>query len=165
MPAAYKTYRRVTDLDLVRDVQDLDLSVELAHLAQCRVPPVHHHISSARHVFLRQSTDVQAHVVPGLRGVHTLMVHLHRKDLPAARIRGRVRGQEHHFFAWFDDALLHAACEHIANPPDFVDARDGHAHRRGARPLGHTTELVQHVVNGVAVHRLLAALHLLPLPP
>merc|ERR1712203_897741 len=50
--AANKADGRVPDLDLVRDVQDLDLRVELASLAQCRVLLVDHHVAGSRHVVL-----------------------------------------------------------------------------------------------------------------
>merc|ERR1712186_298256 len=55
--------RRVADLDLVRDVQHLDLRVELPSLPEGRVLLVHHHVAGAGHVVLVQALDVQAHVV------------------------------------------------------------------------------------------------------
>merc|ERR1712224_46996 len=43
--ASHETNWRVSDLDLVRDIQDLDLSIELLGLSQGGVLLVHHHVS------------------------------------------------------------------------------------------------------------------------
>merc|ERR1712176_1491508 len=133
--AADETDRRVADLDLVRDVQHLDLRVELPGLPEGRVLLVHHHVAGAGHVVLVQALDVQAHVVARVREVHTLVVHLHGEALARARVRRRVRRQEDHLLTGLHHALLD------------------------------TAQLVQDIVQGVAVDRLLAALDVLALPP
>mmetsp|Transcript_107546 Transcript_107546/g.269790 ORF Transcript_107546/g.269790 Transcript_107546/m.269790 type:complete len:456 (-) Transcript_107546:255-1622(-) len=163
--AAHEADRRVADLDLVRDVEHLDLRVELPGLAQCRVLLVDHHITGSGHIIFVQTLDVQTYVVAWIRKVNTLVVHLHGEDLTRARVGCRVRGQEDHLLSRLDHALLHATCEHIADTLDLVDPRDRHAHGRTDRPLGHTAELVQHIVNGIYVDRLFAVLNVLTLPP
>merc|ERR1712125_214696 len=74
--AAHKANWRVADLDLVRDIKDLNLGIELLGLAQGGVLLVHHHVSGARHVLLVETLDVQANVVTRLGLLSTLVVHL-----------------------------------------------------------------------------------------
>mmetsp|Transcript_49358 Transcript_49358/g.139274 ORF Transcript_49358/g.139274 Transcript_49358/m.139274 type:complete len:358 (-) Transcript_49358:240-1313(-) len=156
---------RVADLDLVRDVQDLDLRVELPRLAERRVLLVDHHVARAGHVVLVQALDVQAHVVPGVREVDALVVHLHGEDLAGARVRRGVRRQEDDFLAGLHHALLHAARQDVADALDLVDPGDGHPHRGADRALGHAAQLVEDIVERVAVDRLLAHLDVHALPP
>merc|ERR1712176_1109551 len=134
--AAHEADGGVADLDLIGDVQNLDLGIELLGLPQRRVLLVDPHISGAGHVVLVQALDVQPNVVAGVRKVRTLVVHLHREDLPGARVGRCVRGQENHFLARLHDTLLDTACEHIADTLDLVDARNRHPHRSTRGPLG-----------------------------
>merc|ERR1712127_822314 len=163
--AAHEANRGVANLDLVRDVQHLDLRVELTSLAQGCVLLVDHHVAGARHVVLVEALDVQTDVVARIGKVHTLVVHLHGEDLARARVGRRVRGQEHNLLPGLHNALLHAARKHIPDALDLVNARDRHAHGRADRPLRHAAERVKHVVHGVHVDRLLAILDVLSLPP
>merc|ERR1712232_1419850 len=48
--AAHEANWRISHLDLVRDIQDLDLSRELARLTKGGVLLVDHHVTAARHV-------------------------------------------------------------------------------------------------------------------
>merc|ERR1740123_2698929 len=163
--APHETDRRVANLDLVRNVEHLDLRVEFPGLAKRRVLLVDHHVAGARHVVLVKALDVQANVVARIRCIHTLVVHLYGEDLAGARVRSGVRWQEDHLLAGLDHTLLHAACEHIADALDLVDSRDRHAHGCADRPLRHTAELVQHIIHGIHMDRLLSILNLLTLPP
>merc|ERR1719401_1342319 len=163
--AAHEADGRVAALDLVGDVQNLDLSIELTGLPERRVLLVNHNITRPRHVVLVKTLDVQADIVSGVREIHTLVVHLDGEDLARARVRGRVRGQEDHLLTGFHDTLLDTACQDVTHALDLVDARNGHAHGGAGRPLGHAAKLVQHVVDGVAMDGLLAALDVLALPP
>mmetsp|Transcript_115941 Transcript_115941/g.328109 ORF Transcript_115941/g.328109 Transcript_115941/m.328109 type:complete len:489 (+) Transcript_115941:80-1546(+) len=163
--ATHEADGRVTHLDFVRDVQDLDLGVEFLRLPQRGVLLVYHDVARARHVVLVQALDVEADVVAGVREVHALVVHLHGEDLAGARVGGGVRGQENDLLTGLHDALLHAAREDVAHALDLVDARDWHAHRRTHRALRHTAELVQHVVERVHVELLAANEDVHALPP
>merc|ERR1712028_134959 len=58
----HETNWGVAHLNFVRDVEDLDLGIELLGLTKCSVLLVNHHISTAWHVILVESLDVQAHV-------------------------------------------------------------------------------------------------------
>merc|ERR1712232_264116 len=93
------------------------------------------------------------------------MVHLYSEDLPSAWIRRCVREQENHLLTWLHHPLLHTARQDIADALDFVDPGDWHTHRGTRRPLWHTAELVEHIVNCVTMDRLLAAFDVLPFPP
>merc|ERR1719174_1931325 len=147
--AAHEADGRVADLDLVRDVEHLNLRVELPRLPQRRVLLVDHDIASPGHVVLVEVLDVEANVVAGVREVDARVVHLHSEDLAGAGVGGRVRWQEDHLLARPHDALLDAACEHVADTLDLVDARDGHPHRRAAGPLRHAGYLVEEVVERI----------------
>merc|ERR1712187_960609 len=73
---SHETNRRVTDLDLIRDVKDLDLRIKLLSLTKSLVGFVDHHITTTRHVLLVETLDVEADVVTRLGLFSTLMVHL-----------------------------------------------------------------------------------------
>merc|ERR1712182_74955 len=62
-PAADEADRRVADLDLARDVEDLDLGVEVVAGAERGVLLVHHDVARAGHVLLVETLDVHADVV------------------------------------------------------------------------------------------------------
>ena len=74
--APHKTDRRVTDLDFIGDVQDLDLGIELLGLSKRGVLLVHHHVSRTEHVLLVETLDVQANLIAklGLLGTFQLKV-------------------------------------------------------------------------------------------
>merc|ERR1712023_371017 len=93
------------------------------------------------------------------------MVHLHGEHLPCARVRGRVSGQEHNLLTWLHNTLLHTACQHIAHTLDLVDTRDGHAHWGTGGSLRNTEEVVEHILQSVHMHSLLADHHIHALPP
>merc|ERR1711972_757590 len=78
--APHKADWRITDLDLIGNVQDLDLRIELAGLPERGVLLVHHHIAGARHVVFVQALDVQAHIVSWVCKVDARVVHLDRED-------------------------------------------------------------------------------------
>merc|ERR1719359_1432688 len=163
--AAHEADRRVASLDLVRDVQHLDLSVELLGLAEGGVLLVHHDVATTWHVVLVETLDVQANVVTRIGEVDALVVHLDGEDLASARVGGRVRREEHHLLARLDDALLHTAGEHIADALNLVDAGDRHAHWGANWTLWDAADLVQHVVDGVHVDGLTANWDVHALPP
>mmetsp|Transcript_23528 Transcript_23528/g.54456 ORF Transcript_23528/g.54456 Transcript_23528/m.54456 type:complete len:308 (+) Transcript_23528:361-1284(+) len=143
--AAHKADGRVAELDLARDVERLDLRVELTALVERLVLLVDHHVADARHVLLVEALNVQADVVARLGQLVPRVVHLNREDLAAARVSGGVGWHEDHLLVGLDDALLDAAGEHVAHALDLVDARDGEAHRRrlvAARWRAHVVEAV-----------------------
>merc|ERR1712078_666118 len=82
--AAHEADGRVADLDLIRDVQDLDLRIELARLAERRVLLVHHDITRSRHVSLVQPLDVETHVIPRVCEVHPSVMHLDGENFSCA---------------------------------------------------------------------------------
>merc|ERR1719359_867929 len=91
--AADEADRGVADLDLTRDVENLDLGVEVVTRTKRRVLLVHHHVARPRHVLLVETLDVHADVVARARRILALVVHLHREHLAAARVRGRASGE------------------------------------------------------------------------
>merc|ERR1712176_1471130 len=164
-PAAHEADRGVADLDLVRDVEHLDLRVELLRLTQGGVLLVDHNVARTGHVVLVQALDVEANVVPWVGEVDALVVHLHGEHLACARVRSGVRGQEYDLLAWLHHALLHAPGEHIADTLDLVDAGDRHAHWRAGGPLWHSAHNVENIIDGVHVDGLLAVLDVAALEP
>merc|ERR1712014_362184 len=119
--ATHEADWRVSSLDLVRDIEHLDLGVELFRLAQGRVLLVDHDVTRARHVLLVQTLDVEADVVAWVREVDTLVVHLNGEHFASAWIRRSVCGQEDDLLARLHHALLNTACEHIADTLNLVD--------------------------------------------
>merc|ERR1719337_16373 len=107
--AADEANRGVADLDLTRDVEDLDLGIEVVARTKRRVLLVHHHVARPRHVLLVQTLDVHADVVTRAGRFLALVVHLHREHLAAARVRGRVRREEADLLTRLHRPLLHAA--------------------------------------------------------
>merc|ERR1712084_59891 len=85
--ATHETNRRVAHLYLIRDIEHLDLGVELFRLCKSRVLLVDHDVTTARHVVLVQAFDVEADVIAWVSEVDTLVVHLHREYLARAWIR------------------------------------------------------------------------------
>merc|ERR1711957_487812 len=163
--ATHETNRGIACLDFIRDVQDLNLRIELTSLAQGSVFLIHHHVTRAGHVLLIQALDVQAHVVAWVGEVDPHVMHLNREHFANARIRSGVRGQEDDLLTWLHHTRLHSACKHVSDTLDLVNARNRHAHGGADRALRHTAELVQHIVHGVDVNRLLAVVHINSLPP
>merc|ERR1711907_758756 len=125
---AHKTNRRVANLDLIWDVEDLDLGSKLLGLTKGGVLLVDHHITRARHVVLVQTLDIQANVVTWLCKVNTLVVHLDSEHLASARVGWSPCWQEDHLFVRLHNTLLDTACEDITDSLDLVDARNWHAH-------------------------------------
>merc|ERR1711964_782623 len=142
-PAAHEPDRRITDLDLTGDVQDLNLGVEVAGRTKSGVLLVHHHVARARHVLLVETLNVHADVVTGARLILALVVHLHSEDLARARVRGRVGRQEHHLLTRLHAALLHAARNNVAHTLDLVDPPHGQTHRGVQRPHGRARHVVE----------------------
>merc|ERR1719159_1773606 len=155
----------VSYLDLVRNVKDLDLSVELFGLPESRVLLVHHHVARTRHVLLVQTLDVQTDVVTRVGGVDTRVMHLHSEHLTGACVGGCVRRQEDNVLTRLDDTLLNTSGEDISDALDLVNARDWHAHRCADRALRHAAKGVEHIVESVDVDSLLAVLDVHTLPP
>merc|ERR1711935_996329 len=149
--AAHETNRRVSHLDLVRDIQDLDLGIELLGLAQGGVLLVHHDVTATWHVLLVQTLDVEANIVTRLGLLGTLMVHLHSEHLADARVGCGVGWEEDRLLARLHDALLDTASQHITDTLDLVDAGDWHAHWCTAWALRHLAD-VEEVIDGVHMH-------------
>merc|ERR1712014_152226 len=103
-PTSHEADWRVSSLDLVRDIEHLDLGIELFRLAQGCVLLVDHDVTRPRHVLLVQTLDVEADVVARVRKVDTLVVHLDGEHLASAWIRRRVRGQKDNLLARLHDA-------------------------------------------------------------
>merc|ERR1711920_103115 len=74
----------LAELDLARDVERLDLRVELTALVERLVLLVDHHVADARHVLLVEALDVQADVVTRLGELVARVVHLDSEDLATA---------------------------------------------------------------------------------
>jgi elongation factor 1-alpha len=81
----------------------------------------------------------------------TLVVHLHREDLAAARVRGRVRREEADLLTRLHRALLHTPGNDITDTLDLVDTRHRQAHGRVARAHRRAGHVVQAVVEAVDV--------------
>merc|ERR1711972_1183251 len=162
---ADKSNWRISNLDLVRDVEDLHLGIEFLSLSECGVFLVDHHVTGTRHVILVQALDVQTDIVTGVRKVDTLVVHLNSEHLSYARVRGRVRWQEHHLLPRLHDSLFHAPGQDISDTFDLVDARNWHAHWCVGGPLRHAAELVKNVIQRVDMNGLLPQHGVCTLPP
>merc|ERR1719281_1387021 len=168
-PAAHEADRRVADLDLTRNVEDLDLGVEVVAGAKGGVLLVNHHVTRARHVLLVETLDVHADVVTRAGRILALVVHLDREDLAAARVRGRVRREEADLLARLHRSLLHTPGDDITDTLDLVDTRHREAHRRVTRAHRRAGHVVKAVVEAVDVELLRTALRLdldvLAVPP
>merc|ERR1712217_753642 len=163
--ATHEADWRVTDLDLIWNIEDLNLSIKLLRLPKRGVLLVHHDITRPRHVLLVQALDVEADIVAWVSEVHTLVVHLDSEDLASARIRGSVGGQEDYFLARLHNALLDAASEHITDALDFINSGDGHPHRGACGSLRHAAHLVKHIVERLHMNRFFANFNIHTLPP
>merc|ERR1719326_2288303 len=159
-PAADEADRRVADLDLARDVEDLDLGVEVVAGAERGVLLVDHHVARPRHVLLVETLDVHADVVAGAGRVLALVVHLHREHLAAARVRGRVRREEADLLTRLHGPLLNTPGNDITDTLDLVDTRHREAHRRVGRAHRRAGHVVEAVVEAVDVELLRTALRL-----
>merc|ERR1719281_765154 len=159
-PTADEANRRVADLDLTRDVEDLDLGIEVVARTKRRVLLVHHDVTRPRHVLLVRTLDVHADVVARAGRVLALVVHLHREHLAAARVRRRVRREEADLLTRLHRALLHASGNDITDTLDLVDTRHRQAHGRVARAHRRPGHVVQAVVEAVDVELLHPALRL-----
>merc|ERR1719405_171828 len=158
--AADEANRGVADLDLTRDVEDLDLGIEVVTGTKRRVLLVHHHVARPRHVLLVETLDVHADVVARAGRVLALVVHLHREDLAAARVRGRVRREEADLLTRLHRPLLNTPGDDITDTLDLVDTRHRQAHGRVARAHRRPGHVVQAVVEAVDVELLHPALRL-----
>merc|ERR1719263_2388523 len=146
-PAADEADRRIADLDLTRDVEDLDLGIEVV-------------ARTKRRVLLVETLDVHADVVARAGRLLTLVVHLDREDLAAARVRGRVRREEADLLTRLHGPLLDAPGDHITDTLDLVDPRHRQAHGRVGRAHRRPGHVVQAVVEAVDVELLNSALRL-----
>merc|ERR1719359_622599 len=158
--AADEANRGVADLDLTRDVEDLDLGIEVVARPKRRILLVNHHVTRPRHVLLVQTLDVHADVVARAGRILTLVVHLHREHLAAARVRGRVRREEANLLARLHRTLLHTPGDDVTNTLDLVDTRHRQTHGRIARAHRRAGHVVQAVVEAVDVELLNSALRL-----
>merc|ERR1712224_740164 len=158
--AADEANRGVADLDLTRDVEDLDLRVEVVARTKRRVLLVDHHVARPRLVLLVETLDVHADVVTRARRVLALVVHLHREDLAAARVRGRVRREEADLLTRLHRALLHASGNDVTDTLDLVDTRHRQTHGRVSRAHRRAGHVVQTIVEAVDVELLNPALRL-----
>merc|ERR1719253_788243 len=163
--AAHETDRGVADLDLVRDVQDLDLGIKGLDSGQGGVLLVDHDVTGARHVLLVQVLHVHTDVVTRLGLRHSLVVHLDLEHLTGARVGGGVGRQEDDLLVRLDDTLLDAAGQDITDTLDLVDTRDRQTHRGVDRALRDAAHVVQAVEEGVTVDGLGADLDVSALPP
>mmetsp|Transcript_81691 Transcript_81691/g.218669 ORF Transcript_81691/g.218669 Transcript_81691/m.218669 type:complete len:492 (+) Transcript_81691:45-1520(+) len=166
-PAPHETNRGIPHLDLTGDVQHLHLSGEAASRRERGVLLVNHHITSAGHVLLLQTLDVQPNIVTGLGLLLTSVVHLHSEHLPRASVGRGVRGQKHDFLTRLHNPLLHSAGQHITDTLNLVDSRHRHPHRRLRGTDRNAAELVQSIVQGVHVDLLRGSRNhnILPLVP
>merc|ERR1711920_698128 len=73
---SHETNWRVTNLDFVRDIKDLNLGIELLSLAKGFVRLVDHNITTTRHVLFVKTLDVEANIVTGFGLLGALVVHL-----------------------------------------------------------------------------------------
>eukprot|EP00665_Eupelagonemidae_sp_cell47_P000272 gene272-biopygen3008 len=128
-------------------VEHLHLGGEGPRLLQGPVLLVDHHVAGARHVVLVQPLDVQADVVPRLRVLAALVVHLAREHLAGARVGGGVGREKDHLLAGLHDALLDTAGDHVPDALDLVHAGHGHPHRRVVLPLRHADHVVQRLLH------------------
>merc|ERR1719371_43401 len=158
--AADEANRGVADLDLSRDVEDLDLGIEVVAGTKRRVLLVDHDVARPRHVLLVQTLDVHADVVARAGRILALVVHLHREHLAAARVRGRVRREEANLLTRLHRPLLHTPGNHITDTLDLVDPRHRQAHGRVGRAHRRPGHVVQAVVEAVDVELLSSALRL-----
>merc|ERR1719241_3557 len=158
--AADEANRGVADLDLTRDVEDLDLGIEVVARTKRRVLLVHHDVARPRHVLLVQTLDVHADVVARAGRVLALVVHLHREHLSAARVRRRVRREEANLLTRLHRPLLHASGNDITDTLDLVDPRHRKAHGRVTRAHRRAGHVVKAVVQAVDVELLHPALGL-----
>jgi len=118
----------ITLLDLTGDIEDLHLGGEGFDGRQGAVLLVDHDVTSAGHVLLVETLNVETDVVTGLSLLDLLVMHLDGEHLAAASVGGGVGGHEDNFFVALDDTLLDAAGQHITDTLDLVDTGDGHAH-------------------------------------
>merc|ERR1719333_2098357 len=158
--AADEANRGVADLDLTRDVEDLDLGIEVVARSKRSVLLVHHDVARPRHVLLVETLDVHADVVARARRVLALVVHLHREHLAAARVRGRVRREEADLLTRLHRALLHASGNDVTDTLDLVDTRHRQTHGRVSRAHRRASHVVEAVVEAVDVELLSPALSL-----
>merc|ERR1719197_1923581 len=158
--AADEANRGVADLDLTRDVEDLDLGIEVVARTKRRVLLVHHHVARPRHVLLVETLDVHADVVTRAGRFPALVVHLHRENLAAARVRSRVRREEADLLTGLHRSLLHASGNDVTDTLDLVDPRHRQAHGRVGRAHRRPGHVVQAVVEAVDVELLSSALRL-----
>merc|ERR1711957_1039597 len=84
--AAHKSNRRISNLDLIRNVQDLDLSIKFAGLPERRVFLVDHDVAGPRHIVLVQALDAQADIVTGIGEIDTLVMHFDGENFASARV-------------------------------------------------------------------------------
>merc|ERR1712185_335210 len=140
--ASHKPNWRITNLDLIGNVENLDLCVELLCLTKGGVLLVHHDVTSTGHVLFVQTFDVKTNIVTRLGLLSTLMVHLDSEDFASAGVGRSVRGQEDDLLTRLHQALLHTPRQHIADTLNLVNARDWHAHGRADWSLWHTADLV-----------------------
>merc|ERR1719359_2263863 len=159
-PTADEANRGVANLDLTRDVEDLDLGIEVVARTKRRVLLVDHHVARPRHVLLVETLDVHADVVARARRVLALVVHLHREHLAAARVRGRVRREEADLLTRLHRALLHTSGNDVTDTLDLVDTRHRQTHGRVSRANRRAGHVVQAVVEAVDVELLNPALRL-----
>merc|ERR1719197_2106557 len=158
--AADEANRGVADLDLTRDVEDLDLGIEVVARSKRSVLLVHHDVARPRHVLLVETLDVHADVVARAGRILALVMHLHREHLAAARVRGRVRREEADLLTRLHGSLLHTSGNHITDTLDLVDPRHRQAHGRVSRAHRRAGHVVQAVVEAVDVELLGPALRL-----
>merc|ERR1719254_342521 len=163
--ASHESDRRVSDLDLVGDIQDLDLSVEGLDRSQGSVLLVDHDVTTTRHVLLVQVLDVHTDVVTRLGLRDSLVVHLDLEDLSGASVCGSVGRKEDNFLVWLDDTLFDTSGQDITDTLDLVDTGDRKTHRSIHRTFRNTAHVVQAVVEGVDVDSFGSNLDVSSLPP
>ena len=102
-------------IDPIRDIMDMDLSIELLGLSESGVLLVHYHVFGAGYVLLVETLDVADDIVTRFALLSTLVVHLHGEDLGGARIGDGVSWQEDDLLIWLHETMFDAACKDITD--------------------------------------------------
>jgi len=149
--ATDETDRRVSGLDLVRDIEDLDLSVEGLDRREGGVLLVDHDITGVRHVLLVKILNVHTDVVTRLGLIDLLVVHLDGEDLTDARVGVGVGREEDDLFVALDDTLFDTAGQDITDTLNLVDTGDRKSHLGLDGTRRDTEELLVAVIEGIDV--------------
>jgi hypothetical protein len=150
--SADESDRGVSDLELSRVVEDLDLGGEGSDTVDGGVRLEDHDVTNTGHVLLDETLDVETDVVTSLGGWDGLVVHLNGEDLSDARGGGGVGGEEDNFVSWLDDTLFDTSSDDVSNSLDLVDSGDGDTHGSGGDARGDLDLVLEDVKEGIDVN-------------